>query len=31
MDAGHIEIDNLVPQGEMGYAKDEDGRMALFE
>ncbi|MEA3441721.1 MAG: hypothetical protein U9R58_15710 [Chloroflexota bacterium] len=29
MDAGYIEIDNLVPQGEMRYVEGEGGKMVL--
>ena len=31
IDAGHFEIDNLVPQGPMTYRPDQDGQMHLEE
>ena len=29
MDAGHLEIDNMVPQGVMSFSEGKDGRMEL--
>ncbi|MFB0533997.1 MAG: hypothetical protein ACETWR_03330 [Anaerolineae bacterium] len=29
MDAGYLQVDNLIPQGTMEYAREPDGRMVL--
>jgi len=29
MDAGHLQVDNHIPQGTMAYAPGPDGRMVL--
>jgi hypothetical protein len=29
IDAGHLEIDNMVPQGVMSFSEGKDGRMEL--
>jgi hypothetical protein len=31
MDAGYLQVDNLIPQGPMGYVPGPDGRMVLQE